>query len=175
MISDHLPRIDIHRLASSQRQRGSLTLKGGLRVRYVVGKEGRQVALGMLGKTMYSLPLVQDASHRYSARCADCGKRFQIFYWSPHSERMDWPAACRRCVGATRLTDHYSRATVPGHRADLRAGLYQPVLDGLNNGDYVAARIAMEKEGVVPDHRRLFTLSSGHKRRWAYLKKDSQE
>ena len=175
MISDHLPRIDIHRLASSQRQRGSLTLKGGLRVRYVVGKEGRQVALGMLGKTMYSLPLVQDASHRYSARCTDCGKRFQILYWSPHAERMDWPAACRRCVGATELARHYSRATVPGHRADIRAGLYQPVLDGLNNGDYVAARIAMEKEGVVPDHRRLFTLSSGHKRRWAYLKKDSQE
>jgi hypothetical protein len=33
----------------------------------------------------------------------------------------------------------------------------------------------MEKEGVVPDHRRIFTLPDGQKRRWAYLKKDSQE
>ena len=175
MIAEHLPRIDIHRLASSQRQRGRLTLKGGLRVRYGLDIEQGQMGLGLQGQTLYPYDLRKDASHRYSVRCTECGNQYQILYWSPHAERMDWPAACRCCVGATWLAQHYSRANVPGHRADIRAGLYQPVIDGINGGDYVAARIAMEKEGVVPDHRRIFTLPDGQKRRWAYLKKDSQE
>lgn len=172
MILEQQPKLDVHRLVTGDRSHGQLCLKGGVRVRYVIGlsanDEPVSLALALKGGGHYHYLLRKNGHHLYEVNCPDCGRWMEHLYWSTTllDADKDPSACCRHCVGATYLSQHYSRPTVPGLRADIRAQHYAPVIEAIQSGDYIAARIALEKELEPP--QRLFTCPQGNAERWAY-------
>ena len=68
MLEHKLPRLDVHRLKSSRRHLGTLQLRSGFAVRYVLNERDALLSLGIKGRPLYHYPIRQPPRHRLEAR-----------------------------------------------------------------------------------------------------------
>ena len=175
MIAETLPRLDLERLVRRGQRRGHLQLRQGVGVRFWLDLDDERVTLKPTRGAHEHHRLVRQPSRGAtglaSVRCPDCGRLTQILCWfHPHL-----PGICTRCTGGRHLSSYPCRG-LPELRADLRLGHHEPALRAIRSGDphrYLAARIAIEREGFVADERRLFTLPDGRRRRWENLRREA--
>jgi hypothetical protein len=153
---------------------GSLRLRRGVFLRYRVDVSRQWLALSVGQNQPWHTHTLARTQGRWAASCAGgepgCTGRAEILCWSfsRAQDRPDRPGLCHACTRLRYLSETHS-GEVAALRADLRVGALDPVHQALSGTDYVAARTAMELEGLIPDPKRRFTLPSGHRRRWAHL------
>jgi len=144
-----------------------------LRYRYDRARQEVMLCAGMTGQWQtYRLELVRG---RWAVACPGgrhkCSRRAEVLYFPfvRGADRPDQAGLCRHCCGMRMLSEDPPRASA-ALRADLKMGSRRSVADALSGGGYLAARWALEKEGITA--RRIFTRADGRSARFGYLNQE---